>query len=318
MLIVHTKIVDPLYEAKSDEWIASELVKRFGKDPSELYPISEKQQFFNKLVGTTVISENGIDYENLLTITSKDISAWGVEGTPQKGIITLDEYITRGIYQVKRSKNDRYGYIAYEDFIKDPEAHPLTTETGKFEIYSRSLHETSKGTWTIVPPIPKYIPKVNGYEETFTNWESKKKGKYPFQLMNPHYLRRSHSTLDNVPYLREAWSNAAYLNKADAKKLNISEGDTILITSASGKTLRPVTLTETLMPGVISLPHGPWVTMDEETQIDQAGADNILTESIATGLGTEGYNTQIVNVEKWTGEQLIADHKQPQRVINYN
>ena len=316
MLIVHTKIVDPLYEAKSDQWIASELVKRFGKDPKELYPINEKQQFFNKLAGTTVISENGVDYEPLLTITGKDISEWGVEGTPQKGRIALNEYITTGIYQVKRSKNDRFGYIAYEDFIKDPEANPLTTETGKFEIYSRSLHEASK--WTEVPPIPKYIPKVHGYEETFANWKSKAKGKYPFQLVNPHYLRRSHSTLDNVPYLREAWPNAVYLNKKDADKLNIKDGDTVLITSEYGKTLRPALTTQTLMPGVVSLPHGPWVQMDEDKKIDQAGAENILTKSFATGLGTEGYNTQIVNVEKWSGEQLLEDYKQPQRVINYN
>jgi anaerobic dimethyl sulfoxide reductase subunit A len=317
MLIVHTKIVEPLYEAKSDQWVAQELLKKLGKDPSELYPISEKQQFFNKLVGTTVITENGVDYEPLLTITSKDISEWAVQGTPQTGRITLNEYINTGIYQVKRSKDDKFGYIAYENFIKDPQANPLTTETGKFEIYSKSLHEASKGAWTEIAPIPKYMPKVHGYEETYTNWEKKEKGKYPFQLLNPHYLRRSHSTLDNVPYLREAWSNAVYLNTDDAKKLKIDANDTVLITSEYGKTLRPALLTQTLMPGVISLPHGPWVSMDDEEKVDTAGAENILTGSFATGLGTEGYNTQVVKVEKWTGEQLVEDYKQPQRVINY-
>ena len=317
MLIVHTKIIEPLYEAKSDQWIAKELMKKLGKDPSKIYPISEKQQFFNKLVGTTVMKENGVDYEPLLTITSKDISEWGVIGTPQKGRIPLNEFINNGIYQVKRSKDDNFGYIAYEDFVKDPKANPLMTASGKFEIYSASLHEASKGAWTEIAPIPKYVPKVKGYEETFKDWEKKKKGKYPFQLLNPHYLRRSHSTLDNVPYLREAWPNAVYLNKSDAKRLNISQDDTVLITSEYGKTLRPAFITETLMPGVVSLPHGPWVSMDENDEIDKAGAENIIAGSFATGLGTEGYNTQVVNVEKWTGEQLEKDYKLPQRVINY-
>ncbi|MBM4761286.1 molybdopterin-dependent oxidoreductase [Bacillus sp. B15-48] len=317
MLIVHSKIVDPLYEAKHDQWVAAELLKRLGKDPNEVYPISEKQQFFNKLAGTTVMKEDGSEYEPLLTITQKDINEWGVDGTPQTGRITLNDFINTGIYQVKRSKNDHYGYIAYENFIKDPEANPLTTETGKFEIYSKSLNEASKKLWSEVPPIPKYLPKAKGYEDTFKNWDNKEKGEYPFQLVNPHYLRRSHSTLDNVPYLREAWSNAVYLNKKDAQSLGINEGDTVLITSEYGKTLRPATLTETLMPGVVSLPHGPWVDMNEKDQIDKAGSENILTGSFATGLGTEGYNTQIVKVEKWKGEKLQPDVELPQRVINY-
>lgn len=317
MLIAYTKIVEPLYEARSDQWIAKELLKRFGKDPSEIYPISEKQQFFNQLAGTTIMREDGTGYEPFLTITQKDITDWGVEGTPQTGRISLNDYIKTGIYQVRRSKDDNYGYIAYEDFIKDPENHPLTTESGKFEIYSKSLNEASKKIWSEVPAIPKYLPKVEGYEATFENWESKKKGEYPFQLVNPHYLRRSHSTFDNIPQLREAWPNHVYLNKSDAKKLNIKEGDTVLITSQYGKTLRPATLTETLMPGVVSLPHGAWVEMDEEKGVEKAGAENILTGSFATGLGTEGYNTQIVNVEKWNGEPLVEDKYWKQRIINF-
>ena len=50
------------------------------------------------------MKENGVDYEPLLTITDKDIEEWGVDGTPQKGRITLNEFIDRGIYQVKEPK----------------------------------------------------------------------------------------------------------------------------------------------------------------------------------------------------------------------
>src|SRR3546814_16212678 len=55
-----------------------------------------------------------------------------------------------------------------------------------------------------VPPIAKYIPPVKGYESTFDDWQARRKGAYPFQIVTPHYLRTSHSTFDNVQQLQEA------------------------------------------------------------------------------------------------------------------
>ncbi|MEQ6378273.1 molybdopterin-dependent oxidoreductase [Bacillaceae bacterium S4-13-56] len=317
MIIVHTKITEPLYEAKSDIWIASELMKKLGKDSKELYPFDEKQAFFNQLAQTQVIDKQGVNFEPLLTITAKDIAEWGVEGKPQKGRISLQEFIDKGIYQIERKPNDQYSYIAYQDFIEDPENNPLSTESGKFEIYCNTIAENSKKNWTEQSPIAKYIPKPQGYEDTFSNWEAKKKGKYPFQVYNPHYLRRSHSTFDNVQWLREAWPNPVFLNASDAKKLGIRDGDTVLLSNNYGKVLRPAKLTETMMPGVIGLPHGAWVEMDEELGVDKAGADNMLCGPNATGFGTSGWNTAVCNLEKWTGEPLEEDVKWEQRIIKF-
>ena len=318
ILIAFTKIIEPMFEAKSDQWVATELMKRLGLDPKKVYPFSEKQQFFNTLAGATVVKENGVDYEPLVTITGKDLKDWGVDGTPQKGRITLNEFIDRGIYQVKRKQGDQLGYIAYQQFIENPKANPLPSESGKFEIYCKALAEESKGLYSEVAPIPKYVPKVNGYEATYQNWEKRIKGKYPFQVINPHYLRRAHSTFDNIPNLRKAWPNPVYLNKTDADKLNIKTGDTVLLSNAYGKTLRPAYTTETIRPGVVALPHGAWLQINEQNGIDQAGADNMLTAQITTGLGVEGFNTVVCNVEKWTGAPLKEDYKWEQRIIKFN
>ncbi|PLR86752.1 dimethyl sulfoxide reductase subunit A [Bacillus canaveralius] len=315
IFIVYTKIVDPLYEAKSDSLIAEELMKKLGKDPKELYPFDEKQAFFNKLATSTVIAASGTGYEPLVTITDQDIKEWKVQGKPQQGRIMLKEFLEKGVYQVERKPGDNFGHIAYKKFIDDPTGSPLKTKSGKFEIYCSTINEASKGLWTEISPIPKYTAKTKGYEDTFADWESKKKGKYPFQVYNPHYLRRSHSTFDNVPWLREAWPNPVYINKSDAKLKGIKDGDTVLLSSEFGKTLRPASLTETLMPGVIALPHGAWVEMDEKEEVDKAGADNMLTGPIPTGLGTSGWNTAICDMEKWEGEPLEADDKWKQRVL---
>ena len=315
ILINWSKIIEPLYESKTDQEIAKALLKKLGQDPNTVYPISEKQQYFNQLAGSKVVKDNGVDFEPLCTITEKDIKDWGVVGTPQKGRIPLQEFVNQGIYQVPRKPGDNFGFIAYKDFIDDPVGHPVSSESGKFEIYCKALHEASKKAFSEISPIPKYMPKVDGYESTFADFKTKKKGKYPFQVFNPHYLRRSHSTLDNVPQLREAWPNPVYISKKDAKDLGIKDGDTVMLSNEHGKTLRPAKVVETIMPGTVALPHGAWVDIDEATGVDRAGADNMLVSFTPTGLGTSGYNTAHCNVEKWTGEPLQEDVKWEQRII---
>ncbi|MGF7483544.1 molybdopterin-dependent oxidoreductase [Providencia sp. SP181] len=316
VLIAAVNVTPPLYEAKSDQWIAKELGKRLGADVDEIFPISEKQQFFNKLNGATIIAEDGKTKEPLITITQKDIDEWQVTGNTQQGRITLNEFLTVGKYQVKRTADDNYGFIAYEDFVRDPEAHPRKTPSGKFEIYSQTLvDKANEYGWTKLPPIPEYIPAASGYEASFKDFPKKIKGDYPFQVYNPHYLRSSHSTLDNVPWLREQWSSPIYINTSDATKLGVKHGETVLVSSPQGKILRAAFVTQTMKPGVVALPHGRWTDIDEKTGIDHAGADNTLTIQIATGLGTSGWNTMLCNIEKWQGDPLPLDVSVPQRIV---
>lgn len=318
ILITWSKITEPLYESKTDQQIGEALVEKLGLNPKDVFPLSEEQQYFNQLAGSMVVKDNGVDYEPLCTITAEDIKEWGVEGTPQQGRIPLKQFVDTGIYQVPRKPGDNFGFIAYKDFIDDPEGNPVSSESGKFEIYCKAINELSKKAYSEIAPIPKYVPKVHGYESTFEDWETKKKGKYPYLVTNPHYLRRSHSTLDNIPQLREAWPNPVYINSQDAKEIGIKDGDTVLMSNEFGKSLRPAKVVETIMPGVIGLPHGAWVDIDEETGIDRAGADNLFVPHIPQGLGSSGFNMARVNVEKWEGEPLEEDVKWPQRIINFS
>ncbi|WP_147535274.1 molybdopterin-dependent oxidoreductase [Bacillus marasmi] len=317
ILITWSQIIDPLYESKSDQMIAEGLLEKLGKNPKDVFPYSEKQQYFNQLAGSKVVTENGVDFEPLCTITAQDIKEMGVEGTPQQGRIPLKEFIEKGLYQVPRKQGDNFGFIAYQDFIEDPVANPVSSESGKFEIYCKAINELSKKAYSEIAPIPKYEPKVHGYEDTFKDWKTKKKGKFPYQIINPHYLRRAHSVFDNIPQLREAWPNPVYLNSKDAKEIGIKDGDTVLISNEFGKSLRPALVCETIMPGVIGLPHGAWIDIDEKTGIDRAGADNLFVPHIPKGLGSSGFNLARCNVEKWTGNPLEEDVKWPQRVIDY-
>lgn len=318
MIIYYRQITEPLFEAKDDTWIHVEIGKRLGLDPKELNPLSEAQKLYNQLAGATVIKEDGSGYEPLLTITAQDIAEMGVEGKPQQGRITYQEFKKKGIYQVPRRPGDNFDNIEYKDFIEDPEENPLGTESGKFQIHSQELADTINAYgWNTIAPIAKYQYIPEGYEDTFDDFEKQIKGDYPLQMTTIHYARRSHSSLDNLPWLREAFENRLVMHPSDAKARGINKDDIVKITSKHGVVIRPVYLTERIMPGTLTLGQGTWVEKDKTTGICKAGATNVLCGGNPTGQGVQAYNTCKVEVERYDGSiKLLPDHLWPQRIVN--
>ena len=315
-----SQITEPLYEAKDDIWIAAEIGKRLGLDPDVINPIPLKQQIFNQIAGAAILKGDvpysKSEYEPLVTITEEDIKEMGVEGQPQQGRIPLKELKKRGYYQVPRYPGDNYEYVALMDFREDPEANPLPTDSGKIEIYCKKLADVveSRG-WSTIKPYPAYNPAQEGYEATFADWKNKIKGEFPLQNYNIHYPRRSHSVFDNIQQLRRAFPHEFFMNPIDAEARGIKHGDIVQITSKHGTVIRPVFVTSRIMPGVVTLPHGAWVEIDEATGVDKAGADNILCGPVSTGQGVSGWNSCIVEVKKYEGPiQLEPDYKWPQRI----
>ena len=324
MMIYGQKAIEPLFEAKDDVtsnvstttgWIEMEIGKRLGLDVDTLVPLSLKQQVFNQLAGSAVIKPDGSGYEPLLTITADDISAMGVDGKPQTGRITYQEFKEKGIYQVPRTPGDNLGFLAYKAFRADPVANPLSTPSGKLQIHSANLVKSIKMYgWTEVTPIPTYRPPLQGYEATFENFDTRVKGKFPLQIWTPHYMRRSHSVYDNVTWLREAFPQELWINPIDAEARGIKNGDTVLVTSPHGKVIRHAKVTPGIVVGAVALGEGAWADRDDSTGIDMAGATNSLSGTTPTGQGVQPWNTNIGQVEKYTGDPLEADYKWPQRI----
>ena len=305
ILIYSQKVVEPLYETKSDQEIAKGIAKALGFQPEQIYDIDETQQLFNRLAGCTFVDTDGKS-KPLLTITNDDIYEMGVMGEPQEGKITLKEFKEKGIYQVERREGDTYSYSCFKDFIADPVANPVKTQSGKFEIYCSSLNKyIERNGFTTKDVLPKYEYIREGYEDGI-------KDGYPFQLITHHYQRRSHHTLDNLPWLREAWPQELWLNASDAAAAGIKNGDPVLVTSRWGKVARPAFVTKRIMPGVISLGEGAWAQINKDG-VDEAGATNMLDGPIATGQGHSGYNSCNCKVQKYQGT-LLPDAQWPQRI----
>ena len=76
-------------------------------------------------------------------------------------------------------------------------------------------------------------------------------------LIGRREQRSNNSWMHNVPRLMSGGNRCtAQINPQDAKRLGIEAGDRVRIRSRVGEVVAPAELTEDIMPGVISLPHG--------------------------------------------------------------
>ncbi|MDR0514584.1 MAG: molybdopterin-dependent oxidoreductase [Coriobacteriaceae bacterium] len=316
----YSQVSKPIGESKTDQEIGTLLLEGMGIDPSLAYNTTEAQQFFEQIAGSKVMGSDG-KMAPLVTITEADIAAMGVTGAAQTGIIDMKEFVENGGYQFKRTPGDGLGFIGYEDFVKDPAANPLKSKSGKLEIYCQARYDLMASYEfpgiAAYKPYPTYVVPCVGYESTFKDGKiGSAKGTYPYIMYNPHYLRRSHSVFDNCPWLRETWENPVFLSRKDADDKGIADGDTVLITTPAGRGLRRAAVLDILMPGVVGVPHGAWVDVDDSTGIDRAGSDNYLIGTEYGGMGVSGYNNQICNIEKYAALALEPDSEWPQRIIS--
>ncbi len=319
MALIYSKVREPYYESKTDQWIMTEILKRFGADPAVTYPFGETQQWFNIIAGARVIKESGGGYDPLVTITREDIDRYGVEGTPQQGRISFGEYVGKGIFQLKRSAGDNYGYIGYGAFISDPVNNPLPSASGKFEIdcpaKATTLNTLGLGSTHTFKPYPTYRSPVEGYETAFSDFDRGQKGQYPYVIFNPHYLRAANSNIETVRWLHEIWTLPFFISAKDAKDKGIRDGDTVLVFNGRGKILRKATVTESLMPGVVALPNNGVADIDPVTGIDRGGCANSLTGIVLDSMGVTGYNTVNCDFERYEGKPLQDDYLKPYTVL---
>lgn len=318
-VVVYSRVTEPLWEAKTEFEIGRMLAARLGMDPDELWPITEEQAFFNQIVGCTYVDAAG-EEKPLVTITADDIAKWGVDAEPQEGDIALDDFLSAGCYTVKRAEGDGYSYIGYKDFVDDPEANPRESASGKLEIYCQykgdMLNSMGYSPAGAFKPYPTYVASPEGREGMFADRQiGGAASEYPLIVYNPHYLRRAHGVMDNVPWLREAWSAPVFVSAADAAARGVADGDTVRVYSAHGSVLRTASVVEMLMPGCVGLPHGAWADFSKDDGIDVAGMDNVLCGSVTSGMGTSGYNNYNCNFEKYEGEALVADCELPCRTV---
>ncbi len=203
--------------------------------------------------------------------------------TSTKPLVSYEELKRTGVHKITLEQPA----IAFRKQISDPGNHPFPTPTGKIEIFSQRLAEMNDPE---LPPIPTYIEPWEGRNDPLTH-------KYPLQLISTHFKRRIHSQMDNIPWLRELEPQTVWINTADARQRDITDGDIVTVYNDRGTIMLPAKVTERIMPGVVSVDQGAWFRPDEKG-IDRGGCVNVLLKDVHSPAGAFCSNTCLVEVQK--------------------
>ena len=142
-----------------------------------------------------------------------------------------------------------------------------------------------------IPPIPMYIPEWEGVSDPLRE-------QYPLLMEGHHFVARSHSTFDNVDYLREAHNQAMWMNPVDAEARGIQNGDDVRVFNDRGSVLTRAFVTNRIRPGNASMPQGAWYKPNDAGD-DTNGSINVLTKYHPTPLAKGNpQHTNLVQVEK--------------------
>lgn len=207
---------------------------------------------------------------------------------------TYDALKAMGIFKKKDPKGH---LVAYKDFRDDPEANPLSTPSGKIEIYSARLAEIA-ASWDlkedeVIDPLPIYHPGFYSHIEA-------QNGQFPLQLVGFHYKSRTHSSYGNIDVLESACPQEVWINPLDAKSRNIQSGDLVRIFNEIGETRIEAKVTPRIMPGVLGMGQGAWHRANMwGDKIDHNGSINVLTTQRPSPLAKGNpQHSNLVQIEK--------------------
>ena len=264
-------VIQPLGESKTDLQVFTELAWRLGFGPG--YNPKATRDYFND---PTAVDEAYLQ------------DWWHKVQDHQGAEIDWETFKQRGVYKFILPEP----HVAFRAQVE--QGVPFQTASGKIEIFSGQLAQITDWTRTQygypIPAIPKWI-------EPWESLNSPKTATHPFHLISPHPRWRTHSIFNNIPWLRETFSQEVTMNASDAKRLGISMGDTVEVFNDRGSCIVPVYVTERCMPGVAVLHEGAWMDLDENG-IDRSGNPDFLTLDNPSPAGAFAYNTVLANIRK--------------------
>lgn len=203
----------------------------------------------------------------------------------------FDVFRETGRFDVPDAEERRY---AFKDFIADPTAHPLGTESGKFTLTNDTIGARGLAD---CPAHPTWLPPVEG--------GPLKPGE--FHLISgqpPTRLHAQNDQGDESLASKVKGREVATLHPDTAKALGVTEGDVLKLFNDRGACLCAVHLSSDMRSDCISLPTGAWYDsqMIDGEKIEVHGNPNALTLDKGCSSLTQGNiaHTCVVRAAPWT------------------
>jgi anaerobic selenocysteine-containing dehydrogenase len=130
------------------------------------------------------------------------------------------------------------------------EANPHGVDLGPLRPRLPGVLRTPSGRIELAPePIVADVPRLLAALDRGTNGS--------LVLIGRRQLRSNNSWMHNLaPLVKGRDSCTMLVNPADARRLGLIDGGRATVTSSAGKVQVPVEVTDTIMSGVVSIPHG--------------------------------------------------------------
>jgi len=268
------KVVDPMFEARNDFDIFSEIADRLGQKEA----FTEGKDEMGWLRSFYGEAEKQAQAKNL-TIPDFD-TFW------EKGVLEFD------------ATDEAKSFVRYADYREDPLLEPLGTPSGKIEIYSKNIEKMGYDDCGPHPMWMEPIERLGG-----------KTAKYPLHLDSAHPNDRLHSQLCGTK-IRDLYTVAGrepcVIHPQDANARGIKDGDIVRVFNDRGQILTGAIVSEDIRPNVIRVYEGAWYDPAEGGKVgslDAYGDPNCLTVGIGTSKLAQGNcgHTGLVDVEKYEG-----------------
>ena len=189
--------------------------------------------------------------------------------------------------------------VMLADFRADPEAHALTTPSGRLEIFSERIDSFG---YEDFPGHPKWV-------EPYEWLGAEAARKYPLHLISNQPRTRLHSQFDPGRVSKASkvqGREPMVMHPDDAAARGIADGDVVRVFNGRGACLAGVVVSDAIRPGVVQLSTGAWYDPAEpgvEGTLCKHGNPNVLTRDIGTsrlGQGPSAHST-LVEVARLDG-----------------
>lgn len=190
------------------------------------------------------------------------------------------------------------GQVVFADFRADPDAHPLTTPTGRIEIFSETIDGFG---YADCPGHPVWLEP----EEWLGGAAAQR---FPLQLIANQPRTKLHSQLDvgaHSQSVKVAGREPVRLHPDEASARGLRDGDVVRLFNDRGSCLAGLVVDDAVRPGIAQLSTGAWYDPDpSDPTFCRHGNPNVLTADRPSSTLSQGSTGQLclVQLEAFTGE----------------
>ena len=217
-------------------------------------------------------------------------------------IPTFDQFRSQQWFKLE---DPSQSIIMLSDFRADPVAHPLTTPSGKIEIFSRTVADF-------------------GYDDCLGHpvWQEPYEwlgnaDRYPLHLISNQPKDKLHSQLDHGSVSKSkkvAGREPLHIQPEDAALRGLKDGDLVRVFNDRGACLGSVVIDAAMRSGVVQMSTGAWYDPDENGMCKH-GNPNVLTRDKGTsklGQGPSAHSC-LIEVELFKdAPPPVTAHEPPQ------